>query len=72
MEIISSFKHYDLKLIQPSFDSELTNLVVELEGLRNKVLRGTTRPFMFFQIKEIFHLLESLGSARIEEKHQVK
>jgi len=66
MEMISSFKHYDFGLIKPSFDSELTNLVVELEGLRNKVLRGTTRPFMFFQIKEIFHLLESLGSARIE------
>lgn len=66
MQMCSSFKHYDLGLIKPSFDSELTNLVVELEGLRNKVLRGTTRPFMFFQIKEIFHLLESLGSARIE------
>jgi len=66
MEIISTFKHHDLSLIQPDFDSELTNLVVELEGLRNKVLRGTTKPFMFFQIKEIFHLLESLGSARIE------
>ncbi len=61
-----AFSHYDLDLIQPGFDSHLTNLVVELEGLRNKVLRGTTRPFMFFQIKEIFHLLESLGSARIE------
>lgn len=66
MEMTSSFNHYNLELIQPSFESELTNLVVDLEGLRNKVLRGTTRPFMFFQIKEIFHLLESLGSARIE------
>lgn len=66
MEINSSFNHHDLHLLQPGFDSELTNLVVELEGLRNKVLSGTTKPFMFFQIKEIFHLLESLGSARIE------
>lgn len=66
MEMKASFIHHDLKLIQPDFDSELTNLVVELEGLRNKVLKGTTRPFMFFQIKEIFHWLESLGSARIE------
>ena len=66
MKINSVFNHYQLQLIKPSFESELTNLVVELEGLRNKVLMGTTRPFMFFQIKEIFHLLESLGSARIE------
>ncbi len=66
MEIIQTFQHYDLKLIQPDFDSELTNLVLHLEGLRSKLLRGSTKPWMFFQIKEIFHIMESLGSARIE------
>ena len=62
----TKFNHYPLELIQPSFEDPLTDLVIELDGLRNKVLYGSTKPFMFFQIKRIFHLLESLGSARIE------
>lgn len=60
------FKHFDLKLIEPSFGSRLTDLVIELDYLRKKQLGGTTPPLVFFQLKDIFHMLESLGSARIE------
>ncbi|HPL64056.1 MAG TPA: Fic family protein [Syntrophales bacterium] len=60
------FRHYNLELIRPAFDSKLTDLVIELDYLRKKELRGTTPPLVFFQLKELFHMLESIGSARIE------
>ena len=53
-------------LIKPKFDSELTDLILELEALRIRFISGSTLPFIFFQLKHIFHLLESIGSARIE------
>lgn len=62
----SRFVHYDLNLIKPEFDSNLTDLVIELDYLRKKRLGGSTHPKMFFQLKNIFHTLESIGSARIE------
>lgn len=62
----SQFKHYDLEIIKPDFDSPLTSTILELEKLRNKVLGGSTPVAIFFQLKNIFHFLESLGSARIE------
>lgn len=60
------FKHYDLKLVEPNFDSALTDLIIELDHLRKKQLGGSTHPKVFFQLKHIFHTLESIGSARIE------
>ena len=60
------FKHYDLKLIEPDFGSSLTDLIIELDYLRKKQLGGSTHPKVFFQLKNIFHKLESIGSARIE------
>jgi Fic family protein len=62
----ASFKPYDLKLIEPSFGSNLTDLIIELEHLRKKTLGGSTNPQVFFQLKHLFHTLESIGSARIE------
>lgn len=62
----AKFLHYDLKLIEPSFDSSLTDLIIELDYLRKKPLGGSTHPNVFFQLKHIFHTLESIGSARIE------
>jgi Fic family protein len=56
----------ELKLEQPSFDSTLTDLIIELDYLRKKTLGGSTHPNVFFQLKQIFHTLESIGSARIE------
>lgn len=61
-----AFKHFDIFLPKPDFDSELLTAIFELTHLRRRHLRGTTHPQMFFQIKAIFHLLESVGSARIE------
>lgn len=60
------FVHYDLKLVEPAFGSSLTDLIIELDYLRKKSLGGTTHPKVFFQLKQIFHTLESIGSARIE------
>lgn len=62
----AKFLHYDLKLLEPSFGSELTDLIIELDYLRRKPLGGSTHPKVFFQLKHIFHTLESIGSARIE------
>ena len=62
----AKFIDYNLKLIEPSFDSLLTDLIIELDYLRKKPLGGSTHPRVFFQLKHIFHTLESIGSARIE------
>lgn len=62
----AEFKHYDLKLVEPSFGSSLTDLIMDLNHLRKRRLGGTTHPQVFFQLKQIFHTLESIGSARIE------
>lgn len=63
---MSTFTHTKLQLIQPSFDSELTDLIIELDALRRNKIEGTTHPKVFFQLKSIFQMLESIGSARIE------
>jgi len=62
----ANFVHFDLKIVNPSFESPLTDTLMELNHLRKLKLSGTTAPWIFFQLKEIFHLLESVGSARIE------
>lgn len=62
----SKFIDYPLALAEPSYNSTLTDLIIELEHLRKKQLSGTTNPLVFFQLKNIFHTLESIGSARIE------
>lgn len=62
----AAFIHYDLKLVEPTFGSSLTDLIIELDYLRKKQLRGSTHPKVFFQLKNLFHTLESIGSARIE------
>jgi len=64
--MLNSFKHIDLKLVRPSFDSKLMDALMELDHLRKMRLYGSTSPYLFFQLKQIFHLLESVGSARIE------
>ena len=64
-----SFQHHDLSLLNPTFDSPLVDVVNELEHLRRLRLEGSTPAPVFFQLKHIFHMLESLGSARIEGNH---
>ena len=63
------FNHHELSLLNPAFDSPLVDVVTELEHLRRLRLGGSTPAPVFFQLKHIFHMLESLGSARIEGNH---
>lgn len=64
-----AFHHHDLCLLNPAFASPLVDVVTELEHLRRLQLGGSTPAAVFFQLKHIFHMLESLGSARIEGNH---
>ncbi|MBN8515966.1 Fic family protein [Accumulibacter sp.] len=64
-----AFVHHDLTVLNPAFDSPLVDVLTELEHLRRLQLQGTTPAPIFFQLKHIFHMLESLGSARIEGNH---
>lgn len=64
-----TFNHFKLELLNPSFDSPLVDVINELELLRHLRLETDVHPSIFIQLKEIFHMLESLGSARIEGNH---
>ncbi len=55
-----------LYIPNPPFESSLTQLVFQLERLRYYSLKGTTPKWLFFDLKEIMQMLESLTSARIE------
>jgi Fic family protein len=57
---------FRLRLVRPEFDDSLTDLILELDHQRKYVLGGTTPPQLFLQLKQLFHIFESLGSARIE------
>ena len=50
----------------PHYDTPLVADIIELEKLKAGYLTGTVLPAVFFEIKDVFILLESLGSARIE------
>jgi Fic family protein len=63
------FLHHDLRLLNPRFDSPLLDVLTDLEHLRRLEVRGSTPPPVFLQLKGVFHLLESLASARIEGNH---
>ena len=52
--------------VNPSYDSGLTSALFELERLRYMEIYGSTPPWLFFDLKEIMHILESIASARIE------
>ena len=55
--------------ITPSFNSNLTSTLFEMESIRNKFISGDTPAWLFYDLKETLHLLESLSSARIEGNH---
>lgn len=65
----SRFVDIPLHLVTPEFASPLTDVVIELDHLRRLQLAGDTPDAVFAQLKEIFHTLESLGSACIEGNH---
>ncbi len=59
------FKDYKLELITPEFNSNLMSLILDLEHLRKNSLTDINNIY-FEQIKGLFHILESVYSARIE------
>lgn len=68
---MGEFKHVELRLIKPSFDSQLVEYILQFEGLRKRdsveyPSDRSTNPHLFFQLKRIFHLIEASMSARIE------
>lgn len=63
------FVDFPLRIVTPKFESELTDVIIDLDHLRQLRLIGNTPPAIFMQLKGIFHMLESLGSARIEGNH---
>ncbi len=60
------FIHKELEIVRPDFNSPLTGIILELEKLRGPILGGPVHPHIFFEMKEVFQMLESFGSARIE------
>ena len=59
-------KEMKLSIPKIEFDMPITDLIMELEQLRYKQLHGSTHPLVFMQLKMLFHMLESIGSSRIE------
>lgn len=55
-----------IKTIKPSFDSKLTEVLFTLEQLKFRGLGGSTPPWIFYDLKEVIHLVESFSSAKIE------
>lgn len=47
-------------------DSKVASLVLELETLRSRKLSGTTPPWIFFGVKNLFQTVESVISTHIE------
>jgi Fic family protein len=66
---MAPFVHHDLRLLAPVFSSPLVDVLTDLEHLRRLEVRGSTPLPVFLQLKKVFHLLESLASARIEGNH---
>lgn len=55
-----------INIPDPDFGSDLNSIILDLEKLRTETLYGEIPPYIFFQLKNIFQILETLGSARIE------
>lgn len=55
-----------IRMPKVDFDMPITDLIMELEKLRYKIVRGTTPPYIFYQIRAVFQMIESIGSSRIE------
>lgn len=50
----------------PLLNSDVASLVLELETLRSRELSGTTPPWIFFGVKNLFQTVESVISTHIE------
>lgn len=54
---------------EPDYASNLTDIIIQLEHLRGRSVSGGTSPQTFIQLKNLFHIIEALSSARIEGNH---
>lgn len=55
-----------ITLPEPEWWSHLTSIILDLEKMRGKEIYSEIPPHIFFQLKDIYQILETLGSARIE------
>lgn len=53
----------------PQYNSKLTDTIIQLEHLRGRTVSGSTSQQIFIQLKNLFHIIEALSSARIEGNH---
>ena len=60
----ATFTHFNLRIINPPFDSKLTDNLIELNHLHKS--KHNTPPWLFSQLKEISHIIESVASAKVE------
>ncbi len=60
------YKPFPLALIIPDFDSEIADLVIDLDHLRRKEIHTWTHPLVYHDLISLFHTIEAVGSARIE------
>ena len=56
----------NLNIPEPVFGSHLVELIMKLETLRGQQFHLSINPILFLQVRKIFHMIESLQSARIE------
>lgn len=58
-----------IKTPQPEYNSKLTDIIIQLEYLRGRSVSGSTNQQLFVQLKDLYHIIEALSSARIEGNH---
>lgn len=56
---MAEFFHHDLALLNPSFDSDLADVLSELEHPSRLRLENDTPSQVSYQLKSLFHALES-------------
>jgi Fic family protein len=54
---------------QPQYNSKLTDIIIQLEHLRGRSVSHSTNRQLFVQLKNLYHIIEALSSARIEGNH---
>lgn len=58
-----------IKTPEPNYNSKLTDIIIQLEHLRGHSVSSSTSQQVFVQLKNLFHIVEALSSARIEGNH---
>ena len=56
----------ELRLPKIGFEMPITDLIMDLEKMRYKIIESDTHHLVFRQVQQIFQTLESVGSSRIE------